>query len=276
MNPEVQALVHSEAATGQTAEIDVVGAGKVYSTRSGNVHALKPAHLQVRRGEFVVMLGPSGCGKTTMLRMIAGLIPPSEGTILVGGAALWSPAGAESAGATTGMVFQEANLLPWRTVVENIEFPLVTGKQRLSRDNARSRALELCARVGLAGFEDRLPKELSGGMRQRVAIARAISTSPRILLMDEPFGALDAFTRDRLNVELQDLWMATKLTAVLVTHSIPEAVFLADRVVLFSARPGRVIADVTIDLPRPRTIEVQATLDFQELVLSLRRQLEAT
>jgi NitT/TauT family transport system ATP-binding protein len=259
------------AGAGRERDLELVGVTK----RFGEVVAVDELSLTMPGGSFFALLGPSGCGKTTMLRMIAGLLPPSQGSIQIGGEALWGPNGPRTVEASTGMVFQDANLFPWRTVIENIEFPLVSGRARWNRERARGHAVDLCARVGLAGFEDRLPKELSGGMRQRVALARAISTSPQILLMDEPFGALDAFTRDKLNIDLQDLWLATGLTAVLVTHSISEAVFLADRVILFSARPGRVIATVAVELPRPRTLDIQASQEFQQLVLSLRHQLES-
>lgn len=245
---------------------------KSYGSGESGVLALTETTMTISPGEFVVLLGPSGCGKTTLLRMIAGLLPPTGGGIRLGDDEIWNDGRLAKSTATVGMVFQEANLLPWRTVAQNIAFPLEqTGMPKKAR---AERAEELCSLVGIEGFEDRLPAELSGGMRQRAAIARALSTNPNVLLMDEPFGALDAFTRDRLNAELQDIWMRTRQTIILVTHSISEAVFLADRVVLLSPRPGRVVDVVPIEDPRPRGIELQAEAHFQQHVLDFRARLE--
>jgi NitT/TauT family transport system ATP-binding protein len=245
---------------------------KWFATSDGSVHALSPTDLVIAQREFVVLLGPSGCGKTTLLRMIAGLIPPSEGQLLVTERALWRGARRQAdVLSELGIVFQDANLFPWLTVEQNVALPLelkgVPKKERLTR------AGELISLVGIAGFEKRWPRELSGGMRQRAAIARALSHNPDILLMDEPFGALDAMTRDSMNVELQNIWMQTGKTVVLVTHSITEAVFLADRIVLLSPRPGQIDRIVSVDIERPRSPDVQATERFQNLVKDLRHRL---
>ena len=220
-------------------EIGLAGVEKRFATPQGEVHALARTDFSVAKGEFVVLLGPSGCGKTTMLRLIAGLIEPSAGSVAIAGRALWA-GGARDARAVRdlGVVFQEANLFPWLSVEDNIALPLRLRGVGLAERRARAR--ELTRLVGIDGFEKRWPRELSGGMRQRAAIARALSYEPDVLLMDEPFGALDAMTRDTMNLELQRIWQATGKTIVLVTHSIAEAVFLADRVVLLSPRPGRI------------------------------------
>ncbi len=238
------------------------------------VQALSRTDLTVRQGEFLVLLGPSGCGKTTLLRMVGGLLEPSAGEIRIGGTALWQQGRRDPrALAELGVVFQEANLFPWRNIERNIALPLeLRGVRRAER---LERARALCRTVGLAGFERRWPRELSGGMRQRAAIARALAGDPQILLMDEPFGALDAMTREAMNLETQRIWQETGKTIILVTHSISEAVFLADRVVLLSPRPGRIDSIVEIDLPRLRSPETQTLPAFQEHVRMLRRRLEA-
>ncbi len=252
--------------------IGMTGLEKWYGTRDAPVHALASTDLAIREGELVVLLGPSGCGKTTLLRMIGGLIPPTGGTILIEGRDLWASGHRQDeALADLGMVFQEANLFPWLTIEENIALPLeLKGMPKAER---LDRARQLAELVGIAGFERRWPKELSGGMRQRAAIARALSYNPQILLMDEPFGALDAMTRDAMNLELQRIWMETGKTIVLVTHSISEAVFLADRIVLLSPRPGRIDTVVDVPIPRPRSIDVQARSDFQSIAKQMRDRL---
>jgi NitT/TauT family transport system ATP-binding protein len=207
-----------------------------------------------------------------MLRILAGLTQPSGGEVTIGGRRLWrGDHRDDEALRKLGLVFQDANLFPWYTVEENIELPLVLRK--VDKRERRRRAHELGELVGLQGFEQALPRELSGGMRQRVAIARALSYNPEILLMDEPFGALDAITRDKMNLELQRIAEATKATVVFVTHAIAEAVFLADRVVLLSARPGRIRSITEVPAPRPRSLDFTADPDFQAKVLDLRRQL---
>jgi NitT/TauT family transport system ATP-binding protein len=254
------------------AEIALRGVSKRFSARNRDTLALADIDLAIRKQEFVTLLGQSGCGKTTMLRILAGLTRPTTGEVTVAGRPLWRGDNRDDdALRKLGLVFQDANLFPWYTVQENIGLPLLLRKVD-KRDRLR-RAHELGELVGLQGFEKALPRELSGGMRQRVAIARALSYNPEILLMDEPFGALDAMTRDKMNMELQRIAAAAKATVVFVTHSIAEAVFLADRVVLLSARPGRIRSITHVDAPHPRGLEVTAEPGFQERVLELRRQL---
>jgi len=245
---------------------------KWFATSDGPVHALAATDLDVAQREFVVLLGPSGCGKTTMLRMIGGLIAPTQGRLQVMQRDLWKNAARQAdALAELGIVFQDANLFPWLTIEQNVALPLeLKGAPKAER---LSRARALTGLVGISGFEKRWPYELSGGMRQRAAIARALSHDPDILLMDEPFGALDAMTRDALNIELQNIWMKTQKTIVLVTHSISEAVFLADRVVLLSPRPGRIDTVISVDFKRPRPLDVQTTERFQAIAKDLRHRL---
>jgi len=253
--------------------IRVTGVDKVYPTRRGEVHALSGIDLEVGRGEFVSLVGRSGCGKTTLLRILSGLLAPSAGTVEAGGRPAWVAGRRDDAVfAEFGLVFQEAHLFPWFTVAENVGLPLkLRGAGRAAR---RTRAAELCATVGLSGFEESYPRELSGGMRQRAAIARALACDPSVLLMDEPFGALDALTRDRMNLELQQIHAVSGATVVFVTHSIPEAVFLADRVVLLTPRPGRIRSVVPVGLARPRSAGVETHAEFGEIVAGLRRELD--
>jgi NitT/TauT family transport system ATP-binding protein len=253
--------------------IELEGVTKRYQTRQGSTLALSEVSLSVDRKEFLVLIGQSGCGKTTLLRILAGLIQPTEGEVRVGGTSLWSGARRDDeALSKLGLVFQDANLFPWYSVEDNISLPLrLRGVGKAER---LKRAHELSELVGLKGFEGSYPRELSGGMRQRVSIARALSYNPEILLMDEPFGALDALTRDKMNVELQRIAAASDATVVFVTHSINEAVFLADRVVLLSARPGRIRSVTDVGYERPRSVDVQSEQGFQELAKELRHQLE--
>jgi NitT/TauT family transport system ATP-binding protein len=246
--------------------------GKTYPTRHGSVEALLPTDLTVRRGELLALIGPSGCGKTTLLRLVAGLTPPSTGDIRIAGCALWNgPTRNAAALRGLGIVFQDANLFPWNTVQQNIALPAtLRGVPGAERD-ARVRAL--IDLVGIAGFERSWPRDLSGGMRQRAAIARALAGEPDILLMDEPFAALDALTRESMNVELQRIWMQTGCTAVLVTHAINEAVFLADRIAVLSPRPAAIEALIDVPLPRPRTPEMQDSAAFLAIAAGLRRRL---
>ena len=235
---------------------------KLFPTREGEVEALRDVSLHVAAGEFVAIVGASGCGKSTLLRMIAGLIQPSSGQVLLDGFPVTAPR------AETAMVFQAATLLPWADVLRNVTFPLRLMKQAGAGTEARARAL--LATAGLTGFELRLPRELSGGMQQRVAICRALLQEPRVLLMDEPFGALDALTREEMSLELLRIWQGREMAVVFVTHSIPEAVLLADRVVVMSPRPGRVAEVIEIDLPRPRSFEQEALPAFQAAAQRIR------
>lgn len=245
-----------------------------YVTRRSSTLALDDITLSVGRREFVALVGQSGCGKTTLLRILAGLIRPTDGTVRIGGEPLWRGSRRDDAALRKlGLVFQDANLFPWYTAEDNIGLPLRL--RGASKREWRKRAHELSDLVGLTGFERSYPRELSGGMRQRVAIARALSYNPEILLMDEPFGALDALTRDRMNLELQSITAATGATVVFVTHSITEAVFLADRVVLLSSRPGRLRWVSPVTFERPRALDLQTTPPFQETVRELRHELYA-
>ncbi|MBP2301234.1 ABC transporter ATP-binding protein [Azospirillum picis] len=249
------------------------GVGKDYG---GGVSALLPTSLAVGGGEFLVLLGPSGCGKTTLLRMIAGLLPPSSGGILISGEPLWSSGGRcrKALLCRLGLVLQDANLFPWLTAEENVLLPLeLRGGSERGRRTARAQAMLALAGAGDLG--SRLPHELSGGQRQRVAIARALSCDPDILLMDEPFAALDAISREALDLELQKLWLETGKTIILVTHSIAEAAFLADRVVLFAPRPGRIAELVELRFPRPREPELMFTPEFQQVVRHLHERMSA-
>ncbi len=253
--------------------IHLAGVGKTFETRSGNVIALTPTDVSIAERELVVLLGPSGCGKTTLLRLIAGLIEPTSGKINIGGRDLWVGGKRDPAAvADLGVVFQDANLFPWYSIEQNIAMPLAM--RGASKAEQTRRAHELAAMVGISGFERRWPKELSGGMRQRAAIARALSYDPKVLLMDEPFGALDAMTRDAMNMELQRIWQQTNSTIVLVTHSISEAVFLADRILLLSPRPGRIDHEVRVDFPRPRRLDLQSDAAFTHICSDLRQRLE--
>ncbi len=255
-------------------EIELVGVEKRFEIAEGSVHAVARTDLAVGQREFIVLLGPSGCGKTTILRMMSGLLQPSSGTVKVGGRDLWRGAQRDqTALQNLGIVFQEANLFPWLSIEKNIALPLKL--RRVDKARRLAKAHELCKLVGITGFETRWPRELSGGMRQRAAIARALSYDPQILLMDEPFGALDAMTRDQMNLEIQRIWMSSGCTIVFVTHSIPEAVFLADRIILLSPRPGRIHSTTEISFERPRDMAIQTAPEFQDIVRSLRGQLEA-
>ncbi|MDE2229475.1 MAG: ABC transporter ATP-binding protein [Alphaproteobacteria bacterium] len=238
------------AASPTTVPVPLISAARVAKTYrtvdGGAIEALAPFDLTVEDGEFVCVVGPTGCGKSTLLRLIAGLIEPSVGRLTLSGKRI---AGASR---EVGIVFQNATLLPWLTVIDNVRLPLRVGSWRVSNDD---RVRELLGMTGLAGFENKYPYELSGGMQQRVAICRALARDPKVLLMDEPFGALDALTRERMNTELQQLWSMSRKTVILITHSIAESVFLGDRVVVMSTRPGRIVGDLPIALPRPRRFE---------------------
>ena len=247
--------------------VEAAGVGKVFGTGPGAVNALEAIDLAIREGEFVSLIGPSGCGKSTLLRLIGDLTAPTSGSVKVNGK-LASRARLDR---DYGMVFQAPVLMDWRTIAKNIELPLeIMG---YPADERRRRAADLLRLVELEAFADRHPWELSGGMQQRVAIARALSFDPKLLLMDEPFGALDEMTRERMNAELMGIWQRTGTTIVFVTHSIPEAVFLSTRVVVMSARPGRISQVVEIDLPAERTVETRESERYFELVTRVREAL---
>ena len=256
------------------ARLEVTGLSKTYGTGASAIDALAPVHLSVGTGEIVAIVGPSGCGKTTLLRAIAGLVPPTTGSVEVDGKDVWrEDRPTREVLRDVALVFQEPNLLPWLSVEENVALPLrAVG---VGRSERRSRARELCELTGILGFERRRPDELSVGMRQRAALARALIAQPRLLLLDEPFAALDAITRDAMNAELAALWETRPVTTVLVTHSIAEAVFLADRVISMTARPGSISAVTPVGLARPRDASVQHEPEFQSLVRGLRRELAA-
>lgn len=234
--------------------LQVSGVDKIYSALNGPVHALRGIDLTVEQGEFVCLLGASGCGKSSLLRIMAGFETVSNGSVRSYGNEIVGP------GSDRGMVFQDYGLFPWLTVSENIGFgPKHAGR---SRREVAEIADKFVAMVGLGGFADRYPGQLSGGMKQRVAIARVLANNGRVLLMDEPFGALDALTRAKLQEELLTIWRETRLTVIFVTHSVEEAIFLADRVVVMSAGPGRIASDIRIDLPRPRDV---SSVEFNAL-----------
>ncbi|MFM9883948.1 MAG: ABC transporter ATP-binding protein [Burkholderiales bacterium] len=242
--------------------VEIRAVDKTYQTRHGTVTALAGIDLDIHSGQFVSVLGPSGCGKSTLLRCLAGLERVTGGGIEINGKPVFdTPDG-------LGVVFQRDVLLDWRTVLSNVLLPVEV--RRLAVDRWDAKARELLALLGLTGFERSYPWELSGGMRQRVSICRALLMNPSLLLMDEPFGALDAMTRDELNLELQRVWMADAKTVFFVTHSIPEAVFLGDRVVVMSPSPGRIVEIVDVSLPRPRTLDVRESPEFGSLVRRIR------
>lgn len=261
--PDDHRLSPEQAGDLRETAITLRGIGKTFLLEQDRLEqALDGIDLDVYAGEFLVLLGPSGCGKSTLLRLLAGLQEPSAGDIARRDASLLT---------NVGFAFQDANLMPWRNARQNIELPLeLMGMPKKQR---RQRALDLLVTVGLANYGSAYPHQLSGGMRQRVAIARTIAKEPELLLMDEPFGALDAQTRENMNIELQSLWLASKTTTVFVTHSISEAVFLADRVVLMSAHPGRIRDVVRVDFQRPRGIDLYADPEFVTLTKLLRERL---
>ena len=243
--------------------ISFEGVGQTFLTDAGPLIALKGVSLTLDQHEFVAVLGPSGCGKSTLLRLTAGLMMPTQGRVSVFGKPVDGPRD------DVGIVFQNATLLPWANVEDNVVFPAKHMRGRVD-DKDRDQARRIIATVGLEGFEKRLPGELSGGMQQRVGIARALFLNPDILLMDEPFSALDALTRDAMGFELLRLWQASPKTVMFITHSIPEAVLLADRVVVMSARPGGVIADLPVPLGRPRDETSLRTAEMQDYMAHLR------
>ncbi len=247
--------------------VEVDGVSKVYETADGPLVALERVSLQVGTGEFLSVLGPSGCGKSTLMLVVAGLVPATTGAIRIGGTEVRRPY------RDVGIVFQDANLYEWRRVLENVLLPAQI--QGLDRGRSLEHAHELLRLVGLSGFERKYPFELSGGMRQRVALCRALVHEPSLLLMDEPFGALDALTRDQLNLELQAIRQRERKTVLFITHSINEAVFLSDRVVVMSPRPGRIGTVIDIDLPRPRSFAITEEPAFGRYTRQIREVFES-
>jgi NitT/TauT family transport system ATP-binding protein len=242
-----QNLAEKAPPIGAKTLIELEDVSKTYATASGSgVHALDGVSLDIRDGEFVCVVGPSGCGKSTLLRLLAGLDTCEQGRLVMDGEAVLGPS------PRVGVVFQAANLLPWLSVRENVRLPLRVGGRHAPADD---RVDALLTMTGLGDFGLRYPYELSGGMQQRAGICRALARDPEVLLMDEPFGALDALTRERMNLELQRIWQDNRKTILLITHSISEAIFLADRVVVMSARPGRVLKELSVDIPRPRSFD---------------------
>ncbi len=244
--------------------IAVKGLHKHYHTRGGRIAALEAITFGVGEGEFIAVVGPSGCGKSTLLKILAGILPPSSGEARLRGTPIVGPR------RDIGVVFQAPVLFPWRTVLDNVLLPVDV--QGLGRREHVHAAMDLLALVGLKDFEHRYPWELSGGMQQRVAITRALVHEPAMLLMDEPFGALDAMTRETMNLELQRIWLEHRKTVLFITHSIPEAVFLADRVLVMTPRPGRILDDVRVKIARPRSLDIMSTTDFGNYVRSIRAQ----
>ena len=240
---------------------------KLYLTRDGSVQALQQISFSVSEGEFVAVVGPSGCGKSTLLKILSGILSPSQGEARLRGTPIIGPR------RDIGVVFQSPVLLPWRSVLDNVLLPVDV--QRLGRDGHLKVAMDLLSLVGLEGFERRYPWELSGGMQQRVAITRALIHNPAMLLMDEPFCALDAMTREQMNLELQRIWLERKKTVLFITHSIPEAVFLADRVLVMTPRPGCIIDDVQVKIPRPRPLEAMNFPEFAPYVHGIRGRFSA-
>jgi NitT/TauT family transport system ATP-binding protein len=247
---------------GAAETIAVTRLSKFYETGCEPVPALDDIDFAIADGQFVAVVGPSGCGKSTLLKILAGLMPASRGQARLRGTPIQGPR------RDIGEVFQSPVLFPWRSVLDNVLLPVDV--QRLGRDRLRSRALELLALVGLQGFEHRYPWELSGGMQQRVAMTRSLVHDPAILLMDEPFAALDAMTREQMNLELQRVWLERRKTVLFITHSIAEAVFLADRVLVMTPRPGRILDDIAVDLARPRTLDVMTAPEFGMYVRRIR------
>jgi NitT/TauT family transport system ATP-binding protein len=254
--------MRDQAGLGGGAGLAIKAVHLAYATKRGLLQVLDGLTLDIKPREFVSVLGPSGCGKSTLLRLVSGLLPPSAGTIELDDQLVRGPR------PDVGMVFQQPTLLPWQTVHANIMMPI-----RALRRDARvykPRADELIDLVGLSGFATAYPNELSGGMQQRVAVARGLIHDPALLLMDEPFAALDAMTRESMTVELQRIWMESHKSVLFITHSIPEAIFLSDRIVVLGPRPARVIEQVDVDLPRPRTVATMGEAKFVKLANHLR------
>lgn len=240
----------------------------VYSSRAATFHALSDINLDVRQGEFLSLVGPSGCGKSSLVNVIAGLQSATSGQVLVGGRPVTEPI------TDIGIVFQEHLLLPWRTALQNVT--LQAEIRGLDKDRLRARAMELLELVGLAGAERKLPHEMSGGMRQRCSVVRALVHAPPLLIMDEPFGAVDALTRDQLGLDLLRLWAETRPTVIFVTHSIEEAVMLSDRICVMDKNPGRIVETIPVELERPRDMALRDTTEFRQITRHVRAILETT
>jgi NitT/TauT family transport system ATP-binding protein len=261
------ASAKNQISNGSSPHIVLQNISKTYSSPRGDVVALTDVSLNIGNGEFISLLGPSGCGKSTLLKLVAGLDHVTSGTITIAGDVIDGPP------VGLGMVFQKDVLLDWRTVLQNVMLPVEM--QDLDQAEHLERAKRLLRLFGLDDFLEKHPWELSGGMRQRVAIARALVTDPSLLLMDEPFGALDALTRDELNLELQDIWMRSRKTIIFVTHSIAEAILLSDRVGVMASRPGRIVDVLEIDFPRPRRLAVRETPQFSVHTRQVRQIFES-
>lgn len=247
--------------------IEIRNVEKTFPVEEGELRAIDSVSLDIQRGEFVSLVGPSGCGKSSLLRILAGLSQATAGAATIDGSEVRSPRD------DVGIVFQRPVLLPWRRVIDNVLLPVDVARQ--SRRTHAERAAALLQLTGLAGFEQRYPAQLSGGMQQRVAICRALIRRPSILLMDEPFGALDAITREEMGVELLRIWREVGATVLFITHSIPEAIFLSDRVAVMSQRPGRVLEIVEVDLPRPRSLRLLGEPEFGRLSTQIRTLVES-
>ncbi|MET0968190.1 MAG: ABC transporter ATP-binding protein [Tardiphaga sp.] len=261
-------VVSEQPVPSKTSGINLSGVSKTYGSGDGKVLSLRPLDFHINEGEFFVVVGPSGCGKSTLLKLISGLLPPTTGEIHVDGNKVTEPHG------DVGIVFQNALLLPWRNILNNVLMPI--DMKKLSRETFIPRAKELLKMVGLEGFEKKLPWQLSGGMQQRASICRALVHDPKIMMMDEPFGALDAMTREKMNVELSRIQRRTGKTILLITHSIPEAVFLADKVLVMTERPGGIAAIYDVPLGRERTLDVISNPIFTELVARIRKHFMTT
>jgi NitT/TauT family transport system ATP-binding protein len=252
--------------------IELAGVTLAYAGRTGEVLALRDTELKVKRGEFAAVVGPSGCGKSTLMKLVTGLVLPTKGSVTVDGKKVAGPV------KLAGMAFQNANMLPWRTVIDNVLLPLEIVEPyrhapRAARSGFRNRAEELLDLVGLAGFGSRYPWELSGGMQQRASLCRALIHEPALLMLDEPFAALDAFTREELWCVLRDVWARIGFTVVLVTHDLREAAFLADTIHVMSARPGRIVETRPVELARPRELDACYEPRFTDLVHALRNKI---
>ncbi|NYT37700.1 ABC transporter ATP-binding protein [Allopusillimonas soli] len=250
----------SPAASTPLLEADALSV--VYKTSNGPITAMQDVSLRLGSSDFVSVVGPSGCGKSTLIKVFSGLLKPTKGSVRLGGTSVDQPRG------DVGIVFQQPTLLPWKNVLDNVLVPV----RALGMDVPayKKKAMDLLRLVGLEKYASHYPNELSGGMQQRVGIARGLIHDPSLLLMDEPFSALDTMTRDHMSIELQRIWMATRKSALFITHSIPEAVFLSDRILVMSAHPGTIVREISVNLPRPRTVETLAAPEFNELCAELR------